>query len=110
MRLIGFLILNSLALMITAYLVPGVVFDGYLPLVVAAIVIGILNTFIKPFVQILTLPITFLTLGLFALVINAAFFLLAAQITPGFSVENFISALIGSVVLSLVSTFLGMLK
>jgi putative membrane protein len=110
MRILGFLILNSLALMITAFIVPGVAFEGYMSLLVAAVVIGILNTFIKPIVQILTLPITFVTLGLFALVLNAAFFLIAAQLTPGFTVDGFLPALIGSLVLSLVSTFLGMLK
>lgn len=109
MKLIGFLLVNTVALMVTSYVVPGVGFDDYLSMVVAAIVIGAINTFIKPVVKLLTLPITFVTLGLFSFVLNVAFFFLASYLTPGFTVEGLIPAIIGSLVLSIVSTFLGML-
>lgn len=109
MKLFGFLLINVLALLITAYLVPGFVIANYQAAIVAAIVIGVINTFIKPVVQLIALPITFVTLGLFSIVINIAFLFLAAQLTPGFDINGVIPALLGSIVLSLVSSFLGML-
>lgn len=108
MKLIGFLLVNMVALLITAYLVPGFTLETYQAAAVAAIVLGVINTFIKPIVQLITLPITFLTLGLFAIVLNLAFLFLAAQITPGFSIDTLLAAVIGSIVLSLVSSFLGL--
>lgn len=109
MKLIGFLIINSIALLLTAYLVPGFVLETYTAAGVAAVVIGVINTFIKPIVKIITLPITFLTLGLFALVLNIVFLYAASYITPGFTIETVFAAVIGSIVLSLISSFLGML-
>ena len=110
MKLLGFFLVNALALLVTANLVPGVEFESYAALVVAAIVIGVINTFVRPLVKLLTLPITFVTLGLFSLVVNAFMFFLAASLTSGFTVDGFIPAFIGSIVMSLVSTFLGMFK
>ena len=65
------------------------------------VIIALINTFIKPLLQIITLPINILTLGLFSFVINALLLMLAGYITPGFEVEGFLSALLGSIVLSL---------
>jgi len=109
MKLIGALLVNTLALLVTAYLVPGFVVSSLSTALVAAVVIGVINMFIKPVLQLVALPITFLTLGLFALILNVLLLMLAAQITPGFDIDNFISAVIGSLVLSLTSSFLGLL-
>lgn len=110
MKILGTIIVNTLALMITATFVSGVSYDSYIALIVAAVVIGLLNTFIKPIVKILTFPITLMTLGIFAFILNAAFFALAAQLTDGFYVDGFVPALIGSLVLSIVSALLGIMN
>lgn len=109
MKLLGQLVINTAALLITAYIVPGFIVANFTAAIVAAVVIGVINTFIKPLIHLITLPITFLTLGLFALVINVLLLLGAAYITPGFEINSFTTALIGSIVLSLVSAFLGLL-
>ena len=103
--LIGWLI-NSIALFITAKLVPGIDVPNLTTLFLAALVIGVINTLIKPFLQIISLPITILTLGLFALVLNAALLALAAWLVPGFAIHSFLSAILGALVLSIVSTIL----
>lgn len=109
MKLIGFFLVRMMALLVTAYLVPGFDLESYQAAFVAVIVMGLINTFIKPVIMLITLPITFLTLGLFAIVLNLAFLSLAAAITPGFVITGFVPTLIGAVVLALVSTFLEML-
>lgn len=101
------LLLNILALLIVAYLVPGVSFEDFVSVFVASIVIGIINTLIKPILQIIALPITLLTFGVFALVINVLLLMLAGFIVPGFDIDGFWTALVASIVLSLVSWFLG---
>jgi len=94
--------ISALAIGIAAYLVPGVVVT--LPgALVAAVVLGALNLFIRPILLFLTLPITVLTLGLFSLVINAALVLLASYLVPGFSVAGFWTALLFALVLSIVN-------
>lgn len=92
----------TIAILIAAYIVPGatVTVAGAL---VLAIVLGILNLFLKPILFILTLPINVLTLGLFSLVINALLVMLAAAIVPGFAIAGFWSALLFSIVLTLVN-------
>jgi putative membrane protein len=78
--------------------------------IVTAIVLGVINLFIKPVVKLLALPITIVTLGLFSLVINALFVILVAKIVPGFSVSGFWSALLFSIALSLINAFFEILK
>lgn len=97
-------LVGALAIIIAAYLIPGVdvTLVGAL---VAAVVIGLINIVIKPLIMLLTLPINVLTLGLFSLVINALLVMLAAAIVPGFAVDGFLSALLFSIVLSLVNLF-----
>lgn len=109
MRVLVKLLVNAFAVMVAAYLLPGVTVAGYFDAFVIAIVLGILNTIVKPILHLLALPITILTLGLFALVINAVVILLVDAIVPGFSVDGFVWALLFSLVLSLVSAFLGSL-
>lgn len=102
--------LSALAIGVSAYLLPGVHVNSFVTAMVLAVVLGVINAFIKPIFAVLTFPITVLTLGLFALVLNAVFILVAAQIVPGFTVDSFWWAFIFSIVLSLVNSFLQMLS
>ena len=93
----------ALALVFTAWLIPGISVKSFLTALLATVIIALINTFIKPLLQIITLPINLVTLGLFTLVINALLFMLAGWITPGLIVNGFWSALLGSLVFSLLS-------
>jgi putative membrane protein len=94
-------LISAVAILVAAYIVPGasITISGAL---ILAVVLGILNLLLRPILFVLTLPITILTLGLFSLVINALLVLLAAAIVPGFVIAGFWSALLFSVVLTLV--------
>jgi len=102
--------LSALAIMVAAYLLPGVQITGFFPALVAAVVIGLINTFIKPFLIILTLPINILTLGLFTLVINAFLIMLASRLVPGFVIAGFGWAILFSIVLFFVNWVLGLTR
>ena len=97
-------LISAIAIGIAAYVLPGVTVTIAGALVLA-IVLGIMNIFIKPVVRLFALPLTILTLGLFSLVINALFVLLAAAIVPGFSVAGFWSAFLFAIILSLINAF-----
>ncbi len=109
MQILINLILSGLAVFISAYVLPGVKVDGFITALVVAILLALVNTLIRPFVLLLTLPINILTLGLFSLVINALMVVLVAAIVPGFRVNGLLWAFIFSVVLSLVSSVIYML-
>jgi len=100
------LLISAFAFYVTAYLIPGFVISGWQALVVISIVWGILTLIIRPILILLTLPINFLTLGLFTFVINALLLMLMTKIVPGFSISGFGTALLASIVLSLVNMFL----
>lgn len=102
-RLFIRLVLNSLAVLITGYLTPGVVVDEFLTAMVVTVVLGFLNAILKPILIFLTLPINILTLGLFTLIINAVVILLASSLVPDFRVEGLVAAIIFSVILSVVN-------
>jgi putative membrane protein len=104
MLLIYRLLFNTLGLLVIAEFIAGIKIDGFYAALIAAIVLGILNTIVRPVLFILTLPITILTLGLFTFVLNAALFLFAASFIQGFFVSSFWYALLGSLLMSLVST------
>ena len=104
------LLLSTLAVMMASYLLPGVQVASFFQAVLVAVVLGIVNTVIKPLLTILTLPLALLTLGLFSLVINGLMVMLVDNVLPGFSVEGFFNAIIFSLVLSLLSTFFSLLK
>ena len=104
------LILSAVAVLIAAYIIPGVSVDGFLIALVVAVVLAIVNTFIKPIITVLTLPINIVTLGLFSLVIAALMVLLTDFVVPGFEVVGFWSALLFGLVLSLVSMIFGRVK
>ncbi len=103
------LIVTTLAVVISSYLIPSVRVDSLTTALVVATVLGLLNAFVKPVLTILTLPITILTLGLFAFIINALLILLVSSLVPGFQVDGFWSALLFSLVLSIISSLLGLL-
>jgi putative membrane protein len=97
---------SAIAVFVTAYLLPGVSMDGFFTALVVALVLGIVNSIVKPILFFFTLPITIITFGLFALVINACMILLTDVLVPGFSVHGFFWALLFSLVLSIVNWFL----
>ena len=98
-------ILNTLALFGISYFVPGINASSWVALAIAAAVLGLLNAIVKPVLFWLTIPITILTLGLFLIVINAAVLGLAAFLVPGFSIDGFLPAAIGGLILGFVSLF-----
>lgn len=109
MKLIIRLAINVFALFIVEYLVPGFHLANLWTAVVAAIVLGIINTFIKPILQLIALPISIVTFGIAAFLINVLLLLLASKVVPGFEIDGFVTAVVASIVLSLVSWFLHML-
>jgi putative membrane protein len=108
MGLIIRLVVSTLAVLVASKVIPGIQVDSIGTAIVVAIVLGILNTFLRPILQILALPITILTLGLFYFVINVLMVYLAANLVDGFLVSGFIAALLFSLVVSVVSGILGM--
>lgn len=95
-------IISAIAIGITAFLIPGATV-GAVSALVAAVVLGAINAFIKPLLILLTLPVNILTLGLFTFVINALLIMLTSAIVPGFKVDGFLTALLFSLVLSIVN-------
>ncbi|MFM2195046.1 MAG: hypothetical protein RL092_646 [Bacteroidota bacterium] len=101
------IMLTSLALLVGDYMMQRVSIDSNLTLIVAAVVIALLNRFIKPLLVLLTIPATLFTFGLFLLVINAAVLLMASELVEGFKIETFWSALGLSLIISLINALLG---
>lgn len=104
-RFIAHWFVVGVALGVTAWLLPGVHVDSAVALIVGSLVLGFVNALVRPFLTLLTLPLTVLTLGLFYLVVNAAAFALAAWIVPGFTVDTLGAAMLGALLVSLVSWF-----
>jgi putative membrane protein len=94
-------LLLAAALLLVAQIYPGVQVTSFAAAMIAALVLGLFNTLLRPILVLLTLPVTLLTLGLFLFVINALLFYFAASLLDGFRVNGFIAALIGSVLYSL---------
>jgi putative membrane protein len=94
-------LLLAAALLLVANLYPGVQVASFTSAMIAALVLGLLNTLLRPILVLLTLPVTVLTLGLFLFVINALMFYFAASMLDGFQVTGFVAALIGSLLYSL---------
>lgn len=103
------LIASMVAVGITSYVLPGVTLDGIGAAFLLVVVLGVLNAVIKPILLVFTLPINFLTLGLFTFVINAVVVLLASAVVPGFMVDGFLTALLFGIVLSVVNSLIGVL-
>ncbi|MFC5410917.1 phage holin family protein [Larkinella bovis] len=103
MGLIIRILISAVAVLVASYLIPGVGVDGFGTALIVAIVLGLLNAFLKPILVFLTIPITILTLGLFYLVINVLMVYLTDYLVGGFRVDGFIAALLFSIVVSIVT-------
>ena len=108
LRFLVHLAVSALALWLSSRVVPGIAVETPLPLVLAALVLGIVNTLVRPVLFVLTLPITCLTLGLFYLVVNGIAFGLTAWLVPGFRVHGFVPAVLGALCVSVLSWALGL--
>lgn len=106
MNLIIKILITSILVLIIAHFMPGVTVADFSTSVIVAIVLGLLNIFIKPILVILTLPVTIITLGLFLLVINALIILLCTKIVGGFAVDSFLTAVFFSIILSISQSIL----
>jgi putative membrane protein len=100
------LLITALAVILTSYLLPGVHVESFLSALILSLLLALLNVTLKPILVIITIPVTFLTLGLFLLVINALMILLADAILPGFIVDGFWWALLFSIVLWVINSLL----
>lgn len=96
-------IVSAIAILITAYLLPGVHVSGLFSAFTLAVVLGVINIFLRPILVFLTLPITIITLGIWILFVNAILVLLASYIVPGFTVDSFWSAFLFGIILAIVS-------
>jgi len=103
MHLILRWLLNTLALFVVVTIVPGFHYRSIVSLAVAALILGLLNAIVRPILVFLTLPLTVVTLGLFLIVLNAVMLELTACLTPGFHIDDFVAAILGAIVLAIVS-------
>jgi putative membrane protein len=101
------IIISAISVLVTGYLLPGIKIDGFSTALVVAVVLAILNVFLKPVLVLLSIPATIFTLGLFLLVINAVIILIASKMVDGFHVSGFWSALFFSIILSVINAILG---
>jgi len=108
MQLIGYLIIQVFSLLVVSYIIPGFILSDLRAAVVAAVVIGVINTFVRPILQLIALPLTILSLGLFAFLINVTLLWFAASIVPGFEIEGFMTVVVASIVMALISAFFHM--
>lgn len=99
-------ILNAVALLLVAYILPGIAVASFGSALIAALVLGLLNMLVKPVLVLLTFPITIVTVGLFLIVLNALLFWFAGSILKGFQVNGFWWAVIGAILYSLISGLL----
>ena len=99
----------ALVIRFTAWVIPGITVENFWAALIVALVLGVINAFIKPVLQLITLPINVLTLGIFGLVLNALMLMFAGWLSPGFEVDGFLSAFIGSIIISLLSLGINMI-
>lgn len=104
------LVLSALAVFVTARILPGVTLDGFVSALVVAVVLGVVNSLLRPVLILLTLPINILTLGLFTFVIIGGLVMLVSWLVPGFQVASFWWALVFALVLWLINAFLSRFK
>lgn len=93
----------ALIIMFAGWLIPGISVENFISAMIVTVVIALINAFIKPVILLLTLPINIVTLGIFTLIINALLFMFAAYLAPGIEVDGFLSALLGSILISIFS-------
>ncbi len=106
MRFLARLVLNGVAIILAAYVLPGIHIAGLFAAFVAGVILGFVNAIVRPVLFFLTLPLTLITLGLFIFVLNAICFALTAWLVPGFSVDGFWWAVFGALLVSIVSWIL----
>ena len=99
----------TLAVLFTAWLVPGIFVENFQSAMLVTVIMALINIFVRPLIVFITLPINILTLGIFGLVVNALLFMLAGYIAPGFYVDGFLAAFLGSVVLSFLGLIINMI-
>ena len=109
MRILLVWLINALALIVVAYLMPGITVSGFGAALIAALILGLINAVVKPVLVLLTLPVTILTLGLFIFVLNGLLFWLVGSFVEGFAVRGFWSGLFGAILFSIVSWLLSAL-
>jgi putative membrane protein len=102
-RLLAVWLINALALMAVAYLMPSITVSSFGAALIAALVLGLINAFVRPVLILLTLPVTVLTLGLFIFVLNGLLFWMVGSWLEGFSVAGFWPAVFGAILFSIVS-------
>jgi len=96
-------LINTAAILLMAYYLPGIAVTGFYAALIAALVLGIINAIIRPLIVLLTLPVNILTLGLFTFIINAFLFWFVSTIVKGFEVADFKAAFLGALIMWLVS-------
>lgn len=109
-KVIGNVIISALVIITVSYLLPGFHVDSVLTALVVALVLGVLNTFVKPILIFLTLPINLITFGLFILVINTFLLVVADQLISGLEITSFGMAFVASILISIFSSFLNRFK
>lgn len=105
-ELVGKLVVNVVALLVVEAIVPGFELLDLQSAVIAAIVIGVVNMFLRPIAQFIALPLSILTLGIAAFVVNVLLLMLSAAIVPGFEINGFLTAALASIILAVVNAFL----
>jgi putative membrane protein len=108
-RFIIHVLVIAVALWVTAYILPGVQVASWQALAIASLVLGFINAIVRPILVLLTLPITIITLGLFYFLVNGFTFLLASWVVPGFEVTTYWWAVLGALIVGLISWFIGAL-
>ena len=103
------LVVNAIALICVAYVVPGIHVSGFVGALIAALILGIVNAVLRPILVVVSLPLELLTLGLFTLVINALLFWLVGALHVGLTVDGFWPAFVGAIVMAIVSWLLSLL-
>lgn len=109
MRFLLRLLLNGVAVFVAAQMIPGIGVSGPGAAIVAGVALGLVNAIVRPVLILLTLPATVITLGLFIFVVNAICLALAAWFVPGFTISGFIPALMGALVISVISWLLSVI-
>lgn len=103
------IIINAAALMFTASIIDGIYVDGWGAVIIAAVILGIINAVIRPILMVLTLPLNLMTLGLLTFVVNGLMLKLTATVVSGFDIMGLWPAIVGAIILSVVSTVLNWL-
>lgn len=106
MKIIADWLVSAVSLVLVSRIVTGIHFADFISAILAAVIIGLVNLLVKPIIILFTLPITILTFGLFTFVINAIVFQLASRVTPGFTIDSFWAAFLGSLVYAILNSLL----